>query len=275
MKFRNKMAFLGMAVLTVMTVMTAGISSSQAAVVAQPSDGDLFLGFRATSGSGSSYSYVVNLGQYSAFSGQAPGSTVSLSGIGDIGADLVAIFGAGWNTSGDVKWGLFGRDDTGTVALYASKEQEVVGVTGDAYATRTLSQRQSTSSRVGTVIYGINGFNGSQSTLNSTVAVRQENVVSGTPNQASYNYQVTNGVTDFGTVSGWTDIEGDFGNGVSGTALDLFRISSAGVTSPGFFSIGSGGSLSFTSVPEPSAALVGAAGALVLLTRRRRLSASA
>lgn len=271
MKFRNKMAFSGMVLLT---VLTTGISSSQAAVVAQPADGDLFIAFRATSGTGSSYSYVVNLGQYSAFSGQTAGSTVSLSGIGDIGSDLVAIFGAGWNTSGNVKWGLFGRDDTGTVALYASKEQEVVGVTGEAYATRTLSQRQSTSSRVGTVIYGINGYNGSQSTLNSTVAVRQDNVVSGSPNQASYNYQVTNGATHFGTVSGWSDIEGDFGSGVSGTALDLFRISSAGVTSPGFFSIGSGGSLSFTAIPEPSAALVGAAGAFLLLTRRRRSLAS-
>ncbi len=269
MKFRNKVSLLALA------VFTSGIVSSQAAVVAQPVDGDVFLGFRATTGDGSSFSYVVNLGQYSQFSGQAAGSTVNLSGIGDIGSDLVAIFGSGWNTSANVKWGVFGRNDTGTVALYASREQSTVGTTGTAWATRTLSQRQSTSARVGAVIYGINGYNGSQSTANSSVAVLQNNTTSGGPNQASYAYQVTNGVTDFGTTSGWSDIEGDFGSGVAGTALDLFQINSAGVTTPGFFSIGSGGTLSFTAVPEPSAALLGAAGTFALLTRRRRSLASA
>lgn len=265
------MAFLGMATVTVLTM---GIDSSHAAVVAQPADGDLFLGFRATAGDGSSISYVVNLGQYSQFSGQAPDSTVSLSGIGDIGSDLVALFGSGWNTSSNVKWGLFGRDDTGTVALYASREQSSVGIQGTAWATRSLTQRQSTSSKIGTVIFGINGFNGSQSTLNSTVAVVQNNTVSGNPNQASYSYQVTSGATDFGTTSGWSNIEGDFGGGAAGTALDLYQISAAGVTSPGFFTIGSGGALSFTTVPEPSAALLGAAGTLLLVSRRRRSSAS-
>lgn len=266
MKFRNKVSLLALA------VFTSGIVSSQAAVVAQPTEGDVFIGFRATAGDGSSSSYVVNLGQYSQFSGQAAGTTVNLSGIGDIGSDLVAIFGSGWNTSSSVKWGIFGRNDTGTVSLYASREQSTVGTTGAAWATRSLSQRQSTSARIGAVLYGTNGYNGSQATANSTVAVLQNNVVSG---GAAYTYQVTNGATDFGSTSGWSDIEGDFGSGVAGTALDLFQINSAGVTTPGFFSIGSGGTLSFTAVPEPSAALLGAAGAFALLTRRRRSLASA
>lgn len=266
MKFRNKVSLLAVAVLA------SGIVSTHAAVVAQPTDGDVFLGFRATAGDGSSYSYLVNLGQYSQFSGQTAGTTVNLSGIGDIGSDLVSIFGAGWNTSADVKWGIFGRDDQGTVSLYASREQSTVGTTGPAWGARSQSQRQSTSSKVGTVIFGINGYNGSQSTLNSTVAVLQNNSVTGGPNQSSYAYQVTSGVTDFGTTSGWNDIEGDFGSGVAGTVLDLFRTSSAGVETPGFFTIGSGGALSFTAVPEPSAMLLGAAGTLALLTRRRSLA---
>ncbi|RYD23870.1 MAG: hypothetical protein EOP88_02415 [Verrucomicrobiaceae bacterium] len=269
MKFRNKVSLLAFALLA------SGIVSSQAAVVSLPADGDVFIGFRATAGNGSSLSYVVNLGQYSQFSGQGAGTTVNLSGIGNIGSDLSTIFGAGWNTSANVKWGIFGRDDQGTVALYSSREQATVGTTGPAWGARSQTQRQSTSSRVGTVIFGTNGYNGSQSTLNSTVGVILENTVNGTPNQSSYAYQVTSGVTDFGTTSGWNDIEGDFGNGVAGTALDLFRTSSAGVDTPGFFTIGSGGALSFTAVPEPSAMLLGAAGTLLLVTRRRRSLASA
>ncbi|RYD41182.1 MAG: hypothetical protein EOP85_13080 [Verrucomicrobiaceae bacterium] len=269
MKFRNKVPLLALA------VVAAGIVSSQAAVVVQPEDGDIFLAFRASAGDGSSVSYVVNLGQYSQFSGQSAGTTVSLTGIGAIGSDLVTIFGAGWNTSGNVKWGVFGRDDTGTVSLYASREQSVLGTTGTAWASRSLSQRQSTSVRVGTVIFGINGYNGSQSTLNSPVGVILNNTVGGNPNQSSYNYQVTNGALDFGTTSGWTNIEGDFADGVSGTALDLFQINAGGVNSPGFFTIAGDGTLSFTAVPEPSAALLGVAGACLLLTRRRRSLASA
>lgn len=269
MKFRNKVSLLALAMLT------SGILSSQAAVVSVPVNGDVFIGFRSTAGDGSGISYVVNLGQYSQFSGQAAGTTVNLSGIGDIGSDLVALFGAGWNTSANVKWGIFGRNDLGTVTLYSSREQSTAGTTGTAWGARSLSQRQSTSSRVGTVIFGTNGYSGTESTLNSSVAVVQQNTVNGTPNQASYAYQVTNGVSDFGTTSGWSDIEGDFGGGVAGTALDLFRTNSAGVDTPGFFTIGTGGALSFTAVPEPSAMLLGAAGTFVLLTRRRRSLASA
>jgi hypothetical protein len=269
MKFRNKVS------LPALAVVASGIISSHAAVVSVPTDGDVFIGFRATSGNGSGISYVVNLGQYSQFSGQAAGTTVNLSGIGDIGSDLVTLFGAGWNNSANVKWGIFGRNDLGTVTLYSSREQSTVGTTGPAWGARSQTQRQATSSRVGTVIFGTNGYNGLESTLNSTVAVVQNNAVNGNPNQASYAYQVTSGATDFGTTSGWNDIEGDFGSGVAGTALDLFRTSSAGVDTPGFFTIGSGGALSFTAVPEPSAALLGVVGIFALLTRRRRSLASA
>lgn len=267
MKFRNKIPFLGMMAFTVSAL---SIAASHGAVVAVPQDGDVFLGFRATSGDGSSFSYVINLGQYSQFSSQTPGSTVGLSGLGDVGADLVSLFGSGWNNNANVKWGVFGRDDSGTVALYTSREEQSVGTQSLPWASRSLSQRQSTSSKIGGVIFSSNGFNGSESTLNSSVAVIQSNTVSGSPNQASYSYQVTNGATDFGTTSGWSNIEGGFGNGTAGTALDIYQINASGVNSPGYLTISNSGSLSFTSVPEPSAALLGAAGVFMLLSNRRR-----
>ena len=268
MKFRNNIAGLGLAALAVAAL---GLASAQAALVATPVNNDIFLGVHATGGVGSSFSYLVNLGQYSQFANQTPGTTVTLSGLGDIGADLVATYGANWNTRPNVFWGIFGRSTAGQITLYASKEQEIVGTTGTPWQSLSSTQRGSTSSQVGTPIFGTNGFDGRESTANSPFAVVQDNAAAGT---AAYAFQVTNGVSDFGTTSGWENIEGDFGSGTAGTALDLFRIDSTGVTTPGFFTINDSGSLSFTAVPEPSAALLGAVGAFLLLSNRRRQHAT-
>jgi len=74
-------------------------------------------------------------------------------------------------------------------------------------------------------------------------------------------------------VSGWNSIEGDFGGGTSGTALDLYR--QAGTTSErlGTFNITNTGSLSFSAVPEPGTTLLAMTGAALGLTRRRRAPA--
>jgi len=268
MKIRIRIPLSGM---TALAAVALGFGPARAAIVATPVDNDIFLGIHATGGTGSSVSYLVNLGQYSQFASQASGTTVSLSGLGDIGTDLVATFGANWNTRADVKWGIFGRDNSGTVSLFSSREEQNVGTPGPAWAAISLTRRQNTSSSVGTVLLGINGYNGRESTPNSTVAVLQDN---GSSSTASYNYQVVTGASDFGTTSGWSNIEGDFGGGTSGTALDLFKISASGVTTPGFFTIANSGGLSFTTIPEPSAGLLGAAGVVLLLTNRRRRLAS-
>lgn len=266
MKIRNRIHLSGMAA---MTALALGLGPAHAAIVVTPADNDIFLGIHATAGTGSSSAYLVNLGQYSQFANQTPGSTVSLSGLGDTGADLVATFGADWYSRANVKWGIFGRDNLGTVALFASREEQNVGTAGPAWSSISLIRRQNTSSIVGSVTLGINGYVGRESTANSSVAVVQDNASAA----SSYNYEVTNGASDFGTTSGWSNIEGDFGGGTSGTALDLFKISASGVTTPGFFQIGNSGSLSFTALPEPSATLLGAAGVVLLLGRRRQTAA--
>jgi len=249
-----------------MAALIASPSVLTAATVANPTSSDIFLGFRASGGTGASTSYVVNLGQYSQFSGATSGSTISLSGIGDIGADLAATFGANWNTRQDLFWGVFGVGSSASATVYTSREQSPPGTASEPWPLLNSTTRASTYSQINSVINSIGGYRGSESTANSTVGVLQTN----SGQASSYNYQVaTAGTTDFGSVSQWSSIEGDFGSGVAGTSLDLFRINASSVTNPGSFSISSSGALSFTAVPEPSSSLLGLVGASLLLIRRR------
>jgi hypothetical protein len=258
MKFSNTIHITGS---TLLVTLALAALPARAAVVAAPANNDIFLGFRASGNLGATTSYLVNLGQYSQFRDATPGSTISLGSLGDIGADLVAAFGSDWNTRNDLFWGIFGVSNTANPTVYASREQS-----GAAWPALDLTARGTTASSIVSVLQGTNGYQGRESTASSTVAVFQPNSSSA----SSYNRQVaTAGTNDFGSLSEWSGIEGNFGNGVAGTTLDLYRIGSLGVTSPGFFSINNSGALSFTAVPEPSAVLLGLAGSVLLVTRRR------
>ncbi len=258
----------------IIAMATSAITPAVAATVANPVNNDIFLGFRAAGGVGASSSLLVNLGQYSAFANQPENTTVTISGIGDIGTDLVATFGANWNTRGDVLWGIFGRSSSGLVTVYGSREQSSVGTPSQGWVALDQTARNSVSSAIGSVLTSTGGYRNSPSTLNSALATVQSN----SAQASSYAFQVgTAGTTDFGSLSGWSSIEGNFDGGTSGTALDLFRFFATdgtgltdSVKNPGFFTISDSGALSFTSVPEPSAALLSAAGVFILLTNRRR-----
>jgi len=248
---------------------TLGTTTLSAATVANPASGDIFLGFRASSGQGSSVSYLVDLGQASQFINASPGSTISLGSIGNTGADLLSTYGSGWSTRSDLYWGTFGVTSSASPTLYASAPRTDVNTQSTPLPALDLTARSSTSSAITSVLSGINGYRGSTATTNSAVATLQNNF----SGAASYNYEVaTTGTTDFGSLSQWGSIEGSFGNGTSGTALDLYRISGAsGTQYLGDFTIDSGGTLSFTAaVPEPSLPMLGAVGAILLLGRRHR-----
>ncbi|MFD0895795.1 hypothetical protein KBB96_02335 [Luteolibacter ambystomatis] len=259
------------ATLFAVTGVVLGAAAAKASVtVTAPASGDIFVAFRATDGQGSSTSYIVNVGQYSQFRDATPGSTITLN-VGNIGADLVATYGSDWNTRGDVSWGVFGVSPGASPTLYASKEQPTVGVQSDPWIALSAANRTSTANQISPVLQGIGGYQGSTSTDNSNFGVLQTNSSSA----SSYYKQVgTGGTSDFGSLSGWNSIEGNFGDGTAGTALDLYRIGTTGVTTPGYFTISDSGVLSFTSnvspVPEPSVTLVAAAGLLLGISRRRR-----
>lgn len=252
--------------LLVLAGMTAVLSTGQAATVAAPVSGDLFLAFRATGGQGSSQSYIVNIGSDTGYRNAAPGSTFTVSGLGSIGADLVATFGGTWFSRNDLFWGIFGTRDSASSIIYGSKEQNPLGSATLPWPTLTQTARNGTSTAIVSVISGLGGYTGADATLNSPVGTVQTN----SSNDSSYNKQVSaSGTTDFGSLSQWNSIEGSFANGTAGTALDLYRIGGLGVSQVGTFTIDNSGALGFAAVPEPGTALFMATAGIALLMRRR------
>lgn len=251
----------------------AGITQSHGAAVATPNAGDLFLGFRAGGGQGASVSYLVNIGNDLTYRNAAPGSAFDVLGAGNIGADLIATYGSNWNTRGDLFWGVFGTRSSVNSTVYASREQDPIGAVTASWTSLDSTGRNGTSGAITSVISEVGGYTGGEATANSAVGTIQTN--SGAA--SSYNRQVaTVGTTDFGSLSQWSSIEGDFGSGTAGTALDLYRLGSAGVSRVGTFSLNNAGTLHFAAaVPEPGTAFLSGVAAIAGLTRRRRSTVTA
>lgn len=216
------------------------MQSAVAAPVTTPSDGDIFLGFRASDGQGSGVSLIVNVGSDTPLRTASPGTTVNL---GSVGADLSATFGSGWHSRSDFYWGFFGARNVINPPVYASRAQVPVGFPAPSFNVLATNARTSTKSQIVSVI---TAYQGLQATANNPAAAVQTN----TSVAGSYHFQITGGTTSFGTLSQWTDIEGNFGNGAAGTALDFFRFSNTQATGDvvsrlGTFQITSTGEVTF------------------------------
>lgn len=225
--------------------------ASHAQTVPDPSNGDIFIGFRASEGDGASTSYVVKVANQSQLSEVATGSTITLPGLSNLAGDLSATFGSNWSTRPTLYWGAFGIGSPASATLYGSREHRTTGSEPLPWPSLSDTARASTYSQLNSVINSVGGYRSSAATENSSVATLQSNF----SGAASYNYQVGSpGTTDFGSVSQWTNIEGSFGSGASGSSLNLFRFTSAGVSRVGSFSISSGGALTFTALSAAPAA---------------------
>ncbi len=219
---------------------------ASATAVPAPANGDLYLAFRASGGDGAAESYIVKLGSKTTFLTAPLGTTFTLSGLGDVGSDLTAKYGAAWSSRGDLYWGIFGLVSGVSPKLYSSRPRNPITTIASAWPTLDTISLNTTSSQINSVLNGNYGYRVLDSTTHSSVAAFQTN----TANTSSYYYQVaTPGTTDFGSTSGWASIEGNFASGTSGTVLDLFQIASAGVTRVGNFSISDAGALLFTALP--------------------------
>jgi MYXO-CTERM domain-containing protein len=258
--------------------------NASAQVPVSYSPDDLILAFRTTGGSTpAASSYLVDLGPASFFTGSAAGSQVSLNlalSLGDIQADLVALFGANWFSRSDLFWSISGTtgssaaDGDPSRTLYASREEDILGVQSIPWTRANSSGQAAPANKLASVGNGFaaDGGNPNLSTANSDVAIIQAN--GATNSFASFQ-------ADGSSFSYFSPtIEGDFGDGFAGTALDLYRLApGSGATVGaagdfvGSFSIDGGAQLTFNAavVPEPGSAVVVAAGAGLLgLIRRRR-----
>ncbi len=189
-------------------------------------------GFRATGGTGGTFDYLVDIGQASLFRDATVSFT--LTGLGDIKSDLDFLFGATWITRPDVLWSISGTPGATAAGgdplrtLYATRPETVVGVQSIPW-TRSNSAGQSTATNKLAAVgggYVQNGATPNSSTANSPVGVFQN--TSDVNSYASFQLGGTN--TSIGTAYSYFNngIEGNFGTGTAGTALDLYRVLFAG-----------------------------------------------
>jgi hypothetical protein len=256
------------AILALAAACVLGALPAQAALVSYAA-GDLLLGIRATAGQGASTTYVINLGSAATYRdavGVDPFNPMTVN-TGDINADLTTIFGSGWASRTDLSWGIAGTSSNTAVVggdpvgtLYLSRTQSSPNVGGAPPSILSETTRLGISTRI---VGAADTFDSYEQSTNSPVSAVQG---SSDPNSWR-SYMATGGLA--ANTPGNTD----FGSGLNLEAnptrtLSLFRFDSGEPSSyEGYFAIGNGG---VTFVPEPSSALLGGLGTLLLAIRRRR-----
>ena len=240
------------------TAFALGGITAQAQLVNDWVANDLLIGFRASGGTGSSDSYLVNIGTAANYNTNKTSFTLSLGGIG---TDLAAKYGSDWYTRSDLFWGIFGTTTSAAPTLYSS----VARSDSNAQSTPPPSvtdpnNRSGTASQITSVT---SAFNGLSATANSTNAAFQPNTAS----PSSYNYQVTQSGTDFGSISQWNNIQGNLNQ-----ILDLYGQNNSGTFWRGGFSLNNSGTIAFnpTIIPEPSTYALLGIGAVLLGAAYRR-----
>ncbi|HWY77992.1 MAG TPA: hypothetical protein VN281_20425 [Verrucomicrobiae bacterium] len=230
--------------------------------------GDLILGFRET---GRANDLVIDLGQASLFSSPAHAS-FNLTGLSI--ADINAVFGS----INNVSWGVAGVWRLGSPTpppintLFTTTTRPSLS-TPSSPLTQASSQSQQ---NVGAKIESIgDNFSGSPATANSSTATIQNASLS-----YSYNSYLGSGGNFGGTYlaangSIETTTPANFSSGgVQYEDLYELQPGSGPGTLIGTFALGSGGTMTFTAAPEPSALTLmgGAAAGLLFLRFRRRAS---
>jgi hypothetical protein len=255
------------------------------------SDGDLLLAFRASGGAGAATDYIVNLGSASTYV-NAVTTLVLDTEIGNIKADLDAIFGANWQTRVDFLWSVSGvqkisNGEYTANTMFASRTQNSPLTLGQksstAWARPSISGATIPAGKIqgmGTTFAlgdGDGTSTGSTESTNSAFALIQ-------PTSAINSYRSympdginTNLSTAFSYFGGATGIEGNFGGGTSGVVLDFYTVATASGSPPatfeGTFSIDNNAVVTFTPVPEPSSMMALGLGVAVLGAFRRRRAA--
>ncbi len=212
-------------------------------------DGDLFLGFRATGGAGQTSDYLVNIGQASTYL-NATGS-IAVSGLGNMKADLDATYGSNWKSRADVLWSVSGKEQ-GSVTLYATKAQAAAGVinaTGWARKTDTTQAQARNKMSSLADAYVLTGVSANNSTANNP-----KGLIQSTTTNNAYARFMPNGIGLGNPLTAYSyfspTIEGNFGSGTSASVLELYQMVPSTSGTPdgvlvGLFSMDDAGRLTF------------------------------
>lgn len=251
--------------------------------------GDLLMGFRAgTTGGAAGSDLLTDLGAAATFVNLVsahPGAVISINtglfisggsgasginGIGGLGADLTSIFGASWFSATDtgndwnngqplIRWGALGYTAGGNTSIVGNNS-----IT--PYHPFTNAQNQGVKTQLDTL--GGSSYDFNTSTANSNFNI-VESGNSATGTWQGHTYQVNGNTNNFGayplgfeaTPSQRLYLDEEIGAAANGIEL-------------GYFSLDSGGNLTYTVVPEPSTYSMMALGGfglvgLTILRRRR------
>lgn len=228
-----------------LTLACLAILAPTSAFAAAPfQNGDLLMGFRATTGLGAGDVYVVNIGQAAGF---RDGTTTGDLPLGALGAKLSSLYGAGWASRTDLFWGIAGTPSNevevnGDPAdtLYASKSQTTPGTPGTGYTLQSEPVRGLVATKMSSMQGEFRTGVAAPISGESPVAITQSADGVNTWRSFMEGGNANGGASqDFGAFS---NIEA-----VPTKTLSLFRVVDSTVsTYKGYFAISSTGVVSFT-----------------------------
>jgi hypothetical protein len=277
---------------TMAGILVAASSVNAASIV----NGDLLLGFRVTGGTGAGTDLIVRAGASGAAGiGNAVtfrDATTNIATVVDVGAELAAIYGAGWATRADLSWGVVGVRSASSSGGGSAGNGQTPG-RSPFIGIAQSSSNPAVQSSAAPDLSGVAGLR-----TNASNAINAINVAftAGTDTGTSaaeaihLSSSALGGYTEqqagFFTLAGGTEVSD--AQGIDNSGLDLYWITNsntgaqdngAAVTSTvgqgiyqGSFQISDAGVVSFnvTAVPEPSRALLAGLGLAGIAFRRRR-----
>ena len=217
--------------------------------------GELFIGFRATGGTGATTNIVLDLGSAAGFSALATGSTVSL---GNIGSDLATAFGSTWFNRTDVLWSAVSGNtatDINTNTLYGGRSATgLFPLNTTGYARQANNAQGSVVTGILSAAAGAGGFTTSTTGSLSNVAIEDT-----TSNVNSWTARA--GVSFSSSALAASGFEqafaaGTLASGAEG-ALDIYRMVKTGTTDPDTAATTGLGSYQMTVTVDSSGNLTG------------------
>lgn len=269
---------------TVLGGLSAAFTASSAMGAFTFTNGDLILGFRATSGVGSTKNVFFNIG--SGIYHRDNGSPNSPDVRGNISTTLTTVFGSNWYTRNDIRFGVVGNLNTSS----PGSPTFTPAVSGDPSRTFYVSTP--------TVAPGLGAYYGASTFVSAALGSAgnkfsgTETMVVGLTDEADGSAILDQGTQPTEWNNGWTtwtnsgfaydtfaDIEQTFGQSGASTYVDIQRVlatntgaSPSGVVGGGTYTttlaIGSNGSVYM--IPEPSTSVLAGLAGLALTLRRRR-----